>query len=667
MHEISLPILILGEIIFALLVVLLFVIRQNFRQRAQIKKLLTKFQQLKSAYEHPEEQAPSFYADKKPVESHDNLHDFFSKSLADSLQRYEKYTSSSQPHLNPNHPYSGKIAAIRSIYLAAEKEVFEERGITHAGWGTFEKRLAELVRWQDEKSSRKQEVRTLRSRVLQEEIVRLKQHQQQLEQYQQDSQATISSLQTMLKNLKDLHVSSDLSDKAATNELWDDQSLNHFIDNSSERNQQVLGLLRDLKDYPSQFSPSARKKMEDQLNILEIELMKSDQYIGNLKKELKEAKMQATNYAIMLRDATINDAPDNDRNIDLSQQGETKEPQHILTEIQQLRANNKHQRVVINELEQEIQLLRNSLDTTDSPVERKHKEEEIQRLERLVRECQGCINTLESEVDSLYTRLQQQTANQNEETQLQNNSMISEELEMITRELEKTVAHYQQLHAINYLMMDFMKCSSVEHLAKQLVQFIKAFKTMIGFSISSLLGKAEYFPVTHFDDSLKRLVKESVFTDPITHLDEGTLFVNSKMRVMLLPPTDGSHPILETSLATLINAAEEGIKRLEVEKFSKKRHHDTNEWTSLTKNLLSDLDIQYAYQVEENRKTFNHFIAELRRAYHLLDLQGPGGIVLDNAINEFEERIHALAHSSEVIDNEISRLLEHMNKLDIVQ
>ncbi len=656
----SLPILIPGEAIFALLLALFFALHQIIRQRRQIKKLLAKFREMKSAYEQSSSETESFYNHKSEPEHRDVIHDYFAQSLSDSLQRYQKHTASEQPYMNANHSYSGKIAALRSIYLAAEKEVFEDRGITHAGWGVFEKKLAGLINWQDKKNSPTQEENESHIHELQEEIVKLKNYQQELEQYQMESQRTINSLHSMLENVKHLQTGSDSNGQLLTYELWGDSTLDKFAGEANKRNQKVLDLLHDLKTFPSQFTESDRKKMEGQLNILEIELMKADQHIGSLTKELKEAKLQVTTFALRLRDVTVAGTTDNipihdtHRSLDAEQ----SERKYFPSEIHQLKEHNKRQHLIINELDQEVQLLRNSLDN-DAGDQRNLKEEEIKRLERLIKESQGCINTLESEVDNLYAQLQEKNDQPNEGG---DNSEVSEELAMITRELEKTVAHYQQLHAINYMMMDFMKCNSIEHLAKQLVQFIKAFRAPIGFNIKSLLGSAEYFPATYFDDALKALAKGSTLPDSISHLPEGTLFINSRLHVLLLPTLSDDYPILETSLVSLINAAEEGIKRLEYEKLNKKRHHDTHEWTDLTKNLLANLDIQYAYQVEENRKTFNHFIAELRRAYHLLDLHGPGGVVLDNAINEFEERIHGLIKSSEVIDGEISRLLEHMEK-----
>jgi hypothetical protein len=86
-------------------------------------------------------------------------------------------------------------------------------------------------------------------------------------------------------------------------------------------------------------------------------------------------------------------------------------------------------------------------------------------------------------------------------------------------------------------------------------------------------------------------------------------------------------------------------------------------WIESTKNQLSDLDIQYAFQVEENKKTFNNFLAEIRQAYHLLDLKGSGAVLLDNAINEYEQRMYLLLSSGDVIDREISNLITHIDQL----
>jgi hypothetical protein len=665
---ISFTTLLLGEISLVLLIALFFSIRYNLKQKALLKRLIEKYKEIKSEQKIAESEKAKFYADKK-AKHQQSIAEYFELSLSDSLQRYEKNTGSHLPHLDSNHSFSARVAALRSLYLTAEKEVFEERGITHAGWGLFERKLADIVRWQDKKDTQRQEIKDNRLRLmqdrldslkgthekntqLQEKVERLLKSEKNLKQYQLESQQTINNLQYMLEQLKQL--SPTASPATAP----------------SENSRIAIDMIRELKTYKTNFSAEIKEKMDNYMNMLEVELMKSDNYIGSLKKELKEAKIQATNYAIMLRDARIdekgNSLNDGELSTALDDMATPSVQKSIIAEVKQLRENNRIQRDLIFKMEHEIQLLKNSVNPDDTIEIREEKAKEILRLERIVKECQGCIDTLESEVDHLYSQLQERMEFATEYMDKNDNEYTSEELTMLTKELEKTIAHYQQLHAINRLILELMKCETLSSISKQILQFIKDFNAPIGFSIHSELGKDEYFPGDLFNDSTIDLVKSPSTTESLIHLDEGTLFIFSKIHLMHLniPERDG-HPILETSLHGLAKAADECIKHIEVHKSSKNFAHETNLWVETVKSSLSNIDIQYASQAEENRKTFNNFIAEMRKAYPLLDLHGQGAIVLDNAINEYEERMHLLLSSSDVIDHEISSLLENMKKLKI--
>jgi len=679
--------LLLGEITLVLFIALFFSIRYNLKQKSVLKRLIEKYQEVKSEQKSAESEKAKFYADKK-AERQQSIVEYFEFSLSDSLQRYEKNTGSHLPHLDSNHSFSARVSALRYLYLTAEKEVFDERGITHAGWGLFERKLADIVRWQEKKDTQRQEIKDNRLRLmqdrldalkdieeknsqLQEKIDRLLRSEKKLKQYQLESQQTINNLKSMLEQLKQLSSASPSPAASIyTAEFPDRNTLDNPVGALTENNSDVIKMIRELNTYKSKFSVEIKEKMDGYMNILEVELMKSDQYIGNLKKELKEAKIQATNYAIMLRNAHIDEkvaSTDTEKLNTFSYEQTTPiEDEKIHDEIKKLRENNRTQRDVILKMGHEIQLLKNSVNPDDTVEIREEKEKEILRLERIVKECQGCIDTLESEVDHLYNQLQERAEVPAEAVNKTDNEYANEELTMITKELEKTIAHYQQLHAINRLILELIKCETLSSIAKQITQFIKDFKAPIGFFIRSVLGKAEYFPTALFKDSTIELVKSSTVTDSLIHLDEGTLFIFSKIHLMHLNVPEGvEHPILETSLQGLVNAAEECIKNIETQKSTKNFAKETDLWVETVKSSLSNIDIQYASQAEENRKTFNNFIAEMRKAYPLLDLRGQGAIALDNAINEYEERMHLLLSSSDVIDHEISNLIEHMGKLKI--
>lgn len=675
--NLSLSTFVLGEIILVLCIALLFSLRYNLKQKALLKRLLEKYREVKEDQKQAVSDKASFYENKK-TERQRTILEYLELSISDSIQRYEKDAASHIPRLDSNHSFTARVAALRYLYLMAEKEVFDERGVTHAGWGLFEKKLADIVRWQDKKETQRQETKSNRLRLmqerldalkgvneknsqLQEKIDRLLRSEEKLKQYHLDSQRTINGLKDMLEQLKQLSTNETSSGERlyAINQLDRDER-----DSPTTKTNSAIEIMRELQAYKSEFPGDIKEKINSYMNVLEVELIKSDQHIGTLKKELQAAKMQITNYALMLRDARNGEKYDSSIGSIHPVMIEVPSPtdlRDIPAEIKQLRENNRMQRDLIVKMEYEIVLLKNSASSFDTDEIRQEKEKEILRLERMVKECQGCIDTLESEVDHLYSQLQQRQVGPSNEVNETDSNNASDEFSLITDELEKTFANYQHLHAINRLILELIRCETFASIVEQMTQFVSDFNAPVGFLIQSDMGEAEHFPPHLFNESIIALTKSSTSTNSLIHIEEGTLFVFNKIHLLQLNTSvRSSLPILETSMQGLVIAVDECIKNLEAQKSGKNHAKETNLWVETIKNSLANIDIQYASQADENRKTFNNFISEMRRAYPLLNLQGQGAIVLDNAINEYEERMYLLLSSSDVIDREISKLIEHM-------
>jgi hypothetical protein len=458
---------------------------------------------------------------------------------------------------------------------------------------------------------------------------------------------------------------------------------------SDEKSRLLKNIIVELNDHHADISPGVRKKMENSIKMMEVEMLRADQCIINLKKELKDAKTQATNYALMLNESKeflsrkVNEQGDNgiyfsdaDKNSGLAELASLSSKNYldhekVLLEIKQLRENNQAQRAIIVKLEHEISLLRDSILGTEDEDVRNVKQQEVNRLERMVKECEGCIEILESEVDHLYTQLQEHTMpNGNSIIETSEDDEIDivklgVELEEMAQEMEKMAFQYRQTHSINQLIYDIVKCAAIEEIVTLIIQFFKEFNAPAGFCIISNAGGAEYFPASNFNDTSKELVKSFSIKDPVFYVNEGTLFSGNRVCLMLLPVTDKTKPLSESGLVGLVKVVDKHIQYLESENTLLQRSEGMASWIEATKNHLSDLDIQYAYQVEENTKTFNNFIAEIRQAYHLLDLKGSGLVLLDNAINEYEQRMYVLLSSGDIIDHEISTLITHIDELQI--
>jgi CII-binding regulator of phage lambda lysogenization HflD len=684
--NISLSTIILGELVFVLLLLSAFLVRYIVQQKKIIGKLIEKLNTVKNDVHS------DFYNKNNIPPTHPAITEYFEKSLGDSLQRFQKFTASTQPQLNEDHPFSGRVAALRHIYLSAEQELFAERGITHAGWGTLERRLASIIQGCGQNNTQYEttiadlqrqlrasgnELKKHQGKIshLLKRLENLRKEQHDLEQSNTKNHAVISHLQDALNKLKNVPPVKIEEKKPSFVLALNDNYIEQFGKENSEENHNLRALLHEIKNTPSALSPAQQKRIDNQINSLEIELLKSDRHINNLKQQLKEAKLQITNYALMMKDNSVTPAGDIDSlysNLMKKMSSvDENDPDTIIAEINNLRESNKFQHNTISSLEDEICTLKDSISSEDSDDVNKEKEKEIQRLERLVKECQGCIVILEDEVDNLYARLQEQTSQLSqlptEGAIEQHSSGSGEDVGLLLQELEKVATNYQHVYAINNTFLAFLQCRSFDALVTQLLLFINAFDLPAGFYIHCTAGEAEHFPEHFFNHQHWNQLITSEAQEQLVHLDECTLFIYSNIRAM--SRTNGEEHtsiILNTNFQMVIEAVNERLNELTPPSTNPHNNQDAMALDNHNqiKDMLTNLNIRYAFQVDENRKTFDNFITELRRAYSLLELQGTGAIVLDNAVNEFEMRMSLLLEGGDAIDKEISLLVDRMTTQD---
>ncbi len=690
--NIPLSTIILAELTLVLSVLLAFVIRRMLRQKKIIEKLLERIQ---GTEDSGAKAGDTFYDKSRTPSRQPGISDYFAFALNDSQQRFKKFTGSSLLDLDKNHPFSGKIAALRHLYLSAEQEVFAERGITHAGWGTIERTLAPIVQWTDQNASQLEKAisdlqRQLRSRDdevkrhqaknahLLKRLENLRNEQHSMEHLNAKNSSLIEHLQGALEKLKKAPATSNEPNKPTFSLPLNDRYIEQFGEANSVESHNLRALLHEIKNTQSTFSPAQQKRIESQVHLLEVELLKSDRHVNDLKQQLKEAKLQITNYGLM----RMNNAPAGEINSlydNLMQKiapENQEDPDTIIAEIKHLQASNKLQHNTVNSLENEISIIKGSLSSENSDAVNQEKEKEIQRLERLVKECQGCIVILEQEVDSLYSRLQEQASQLNQAPVIDaplNDDLLSteeghssnfEEAEMLVQELQKTAMNYQHVYAINMVLLDFLQCQDFEKLTQLLQDFINRFNLAAGFYIDCSAGKTEYAPEHLVNTQDRHQLTTPDTEDQLVHLEHGILFNYTNIRALRNNTAqDSDTEMLDTNFQMVIAAANERLNDLIHYLQISEKEQNSVVINAQIKEMLNNLNIRYAFQIDENRKTFEHFLNELRRAYGLLELKGPGAVVLDNAVNEFEMRMSLLLESGEAIDKEISLLVEKTEKV----
>ncbi len=683
----DLTLIILAEVLLILLVVMGFMVGHIRRQKKFIKLMLEKFQQFKVASEEREKEFKEKSANHYPsnsVGANVSLADFFARNLSDSQARYEKHTQAKIPKIEPNEAFSAKVAALRFLYLTAEKEVFEERGLTHAGWNLFERKLADIIRWFSRQTSQRQAVRNNRVRLLQERIDALKpfetenktlqrrldqahRRQKQLEAFQRESRTTINNLQKLIASLQ--AAGADAVGKVASPDGWSntDAQMDSIAQLSGQKAKALRAIFDELNNHQAHMPPAARQKMEQSLKQMEQELIKSDQYIMNLQRELHDAKKRAGQFA--------GDSSSNART------NEMVERQRVMNEIAQLRENNRMQRELIVNLEREINLLRESILTVDDEETRKAKEADVSRLERLVVDCQNCIETLESQVDSLYSQLREREGEQqddheyeaaldgadddiefDEEAAEAGNLLAAQELEAMAKEMENIIFQYRQSHGLNQLMQDVFQQTDLQGIADAVARFLGEFQAPAGFHLRSKLGAFEYFPEGLFAENTRELTRSYAIKEPVFYIDDNTLLSSEHMSLIQASPQDGQRALHETFLQLLVKLVDRYLVQLDAGQQDSGVGQKMDGWVASTKSQLGDLNIQYVYQLEENKRAFTKFMAELRKSYNLLSLEGSGAVILDNAINEYEQRMYLIIDSGDLIDREINKLIDNFEQ-----
>lgn len=532
---------------------------------------------------------------------------YFARSIEETHQRYEKYTHSKTIIFDASRPYSEKVTALRYIYLNVEKDAEERKKASKIGWNFYEDRFELLMG-------------IISKPLEQPESLNLK---EELNEYKTESKIVIGKLKNILLSLQN-NTHANPSTHKEYKDILDSVISNENLD-------KIRSLFDEMKFFSDNFEPKKDNRIEKSINTLEYEVESSDRSITNIKASTNPAS--STN----------------------------------LHEISKLKNSNKIQKGIINNLENEIVLLRESIDVNSTQEVKDIKEQEISRLERVVKEYEGCVIILEDQIDNLYSRLEEKSKEPAAVELPESNANLQDlntELENVSKRMDNIANNYRQAVALNRSIYNFGQSKTIKDIASNIVKLLKELNVSAGFYIQSSVGKADYFPSLLFNDALKKLVKSTTLKEHIGQLNGNALFTSYGIKMIIFPSVDEVDSINST-ISGLACVASDNIRRLENTYTLKKNSANIDGWVSLAKSKIANIDIQFSYQAEENKKIYNQFLIDLKKSYSLLDLKGEGAVLLDNAINEYEMRMHLLLSGGDVIDKELTKLVSHISALKL--
>lgn len=660
----------------------------------------------------------------------DPVAEFLTRAKQDALVRFQKISRAKLPRLSPDLPFSAKVAALRYFYTLAEQTVHQQQSIRNEAWMTLERNLVEVVRWievppalpspePDSRTRKPQEIIDNLSVVEAENIHLLTKlesslaKQQQMAEEQKDCKDALARMHRIIEvlQLANTYKGENVETKTREALLLIDrsqqlsdldqnyQTSTHQLDNIAEISARKHSLLQSITDnipYTHKaLTAGQRHKLEGIIKALERDLLVSDNQITNLQNSLKATRDSLKKESIAASDSPVTPfnqySPTKLQTVDSRSAPLTKDiltiihnstkekvesvpsswnmrggPRQTLAEIEQLRINNQNQRNMIIDLDKELRRLRASLhDSADKP-ENLEITKNIERLERLVNECENYIDILEHQVDALHHQLK---ADSNElPTSVTTPAPVEDseqKLQALSHQLRQAIKLHSDMGVLNRFYLNAINCQNVEALAKAIINSLKELHVCAGFFLHSTLGKAEFYQHNEFTSDEQKVMRQAAKLAPITRSKGRTLFARPRIGLMLkgLLGDDDLQHHLEQTLNSIAQFVDHHITHMEILSGHHQQLSQAKRWVNYAKNSINELDMQYAFQAE-GLQIVNSLVNELKRVASTADISEGTRAVFNNAIGECHQRLQLLLGSGKKIGQVSSELHKALDQLN---
>lgn len=704
LDSVTLTTIILGELIFLLSLACILLASLLVRQKRLYGKLLAAYRRARHAQDSapPAAEAAGGAEQAPPT---DPVVDYLTQARDAASERYQTITQSRLPRLDPEQPFNAKVAALRYLYCEAELKAHRKANSGGDVWVTLEKQLYDLARWVIDRAAkgpgrqRNNQVRLLQQRVeklkgfeksardLQRKLDLSQQKREQLEQREAEHRENIAKLRRINRLLEQAapdsadqlreELGSVLSGGGPTSST--EQRLTN-IDHIARDNQRLHSdLARGLRAYNSQYPNEREAQLEQTVRRLEAELYRSQQHVSAMHQPPANESLETAEG----RDHAMGDIEeslrvihtqmaDSNQALATAMSGERSETSAFsLGEIQQLRHNNTRQRNMIVDLESELRQMRTALPEQPETGDQAQQFEELQRFERLVKECEHCILALESEVDMLYNQLQereqagQQTAGEPaEEVTFE---QMRAELEHTAEQLEQALSTSERDAVLSQFAQAILRAESLEELSRCLISALHRAELTAGFKLLSRQGQAEYAPSRLFTEQERRLIRRTSLTGDVAYVNEGVLFASHHAHLLLKPDELNEYEMegTEKLVHALLELTAGQITRLELQLEQQHSGRELGEWATHAHNTLVNMEIRYAYQAEEVQRLIDSLVEQLDRACHNLAPSETTRTVIDNALSECRHRVRQLFAADQTIEAGCNQLLAQIDELPV--
>lgn len=454
--------------------------------------------------------------------------------------------------------------------------------------------------------------------------------------------------------------------------------LSAAVDGIKENEQEKA--LNSLKNLEQSLIDSQRSasKLESELTKVKKELQNSQSKVAELEirkgsggnKEEKEETRRS--YTVISR---INEEEHEEEEDPFVSQA-VASYDALKKEVEHLRNNTTNQRQMIFQLESQVVTLKNELEHKELDDDyRQEKELELNRLERLLKETEGCVDVLESEVSYLQDKLDTMAQDKDVESpgNPSNSLEVQDEIINLSTKLEKArmilsraAVVRERLRNVIDLSGRKFEASLLELVATRVLETIEPLSADIHLRITTHFGQVDVANCGGIrKDQLELLTLglNSKADEMLTGQD-GFVVAFHKIGVFARgdPSRNTSIGRLEESLAFILLVSDAIIASIEDRQSEKVRQNALQHLVEGVKKNLANVSIQSKYQRDEAKRIVDNFVIELNSSLNTLNITENQSRFFAEMVDEVRARMEVLFATEVVVDDSFKGLISKLEK-----
>ncbi|WP_439134354.1 hypothetical protein [Pseudomaricurvus sp.] len=428
-----------------------------------------------------------------------------------------------------------------------------------------------------------------------------------------------------------------------------------------ERQRELIDYLRNHAAEPDEQGGPALSSVGGGISAMDAQLQRSEERVWGVRDSMRELQSDLR----IIHQGAVGD------------QGWSRDYEQTQQEADALQETIHYQQETIDSFSQELGRLRTELLTSMPGEEADRQHQHIARLERLLKETEGCVQVLESELNELRERLlsmssppldtnmipEEESVEHNIDRAAESDVSVAlqQELEQLRDMLDSSLIDSEVQSSVISFAISCSRCRDLNELGSEVVKALANLGMSAAVLIRSGGKQIELYDHNHINQADRKQLKALVpaVNAQVVTLDQGYGLAGPALSLLAKPEDVMDQHVLPHmqellfSFSALISAF---VAKLEAQVQHQQQAQTLQRVMDRTSKTIKALDVQYKYQAKEVTSAVGLLLKQLEEGLHPLDIEERQRRILQYIIDDFRSRMTLLFRTGLSIDKALADL-----------